>query len=53
MMNCSFALFGLSVWTVAIVVAAAVAGYLFLRANPKKKAKLDAVVEKVSDKLKK
>lgn len=51
-MNCSFALFGLSVWTVVIVVVGAVAGYLFLRANPRKKAKLDAAVEKAKNLLK-
>lgn len=47
-----FGLLGFPLWALLIVVASAVAVYLFLRANPKKKAKLDAAVDKVSDKLK-
>ena len=34
------------------VVIGAVFSYLFLRANPDKKAELDAEVEKISDELK-
>jgi hypothetical protein len=34
------------------VVVGAVGGYLFLRSNPQKKAKIDAEVEKISDELK-
>lgn len=52
MMNQCFGIVGLSVWTVVIVVVGAVAGYLFLRANPRKKAKLDSAVEKAKDLLK-
>lgn len=48
-----FGIAGFPVWALVLVVASAVAVYLFLRANPKKKAKLDAVVNKVEDKLKK
>lgn len=51
MMNTCFGFLGLSVWTIVIVVATAVAGYLFLRANPRKKAKLDKAVDKVKDVL--
>lgn len=36
---------------VVAVVAAAVGGYLFLRANPQKKAKLDAEVNQIARKL--
>lgn len=52
MTNCVFSFLGLSVWTVGIVVIAAVATYLFLRANPSKKAKLDKAVGKVKDLIK-
>jgi hypothetical protein len=49
-MNQCLGLFGsLTVWTAVVVVAAVVAGYLFLRANPRKKTKLDAAVAKIKD----
>lgn len=48
-----FGLLGFPVWSLVLIVASAVVVYLFLRANPKKKAKLDAAVNKVSNKLKK
>lgn len=48
-----FGFVGFPIWALLLVVASAVAVYLFLRANPKKKAKLDAAVSKVEEKLKK
>lgn len=48
-----FGIAGFPVWALLLVVASAVVVYLFLRANPKKKAALDKAVDKVSDKLKK
>jgi uncharacterized membrane-anchored protein YhcB (DUF1043 family) len=40
------------VLVIAGVVVGAVFSYLFLRANPDKKAELDEEVEKISDELK-
>ena len=43
---------GLIVVGIAVLVIGAVFSYLFLRANPDKKAKLDEEVEKISDEIK-
>lgn len=44
-------LFGESVWTVVVVVAAVVGTYFFLRNNKMKKAQIDQIVEEVKKKL--
>lgn len=54
MINSLFAVLDGSHVVVAVIsaVASAVVSYLFLRANPKKKAVLDSEVNKLSDSLK-